>query len=267
MALYTAHFPSFVTDWSWRNRIRNHVAEAVTCSLSTLTVTCAVSMEREFLKRGLVAPERICTIYNGVQRIAPSAPACQLRAGLGISSGAPVVLAIGRFTSQKGFDILLGAVPALVREIPDLRVLLAGDGEMRGMLEAQARELRIADTIQFMGFRQDVPDLLQLATVVVAPSRYEVFPLVPLEAMMAGKPVVASDLPVLREAIVDGRDGLLVPPTSEAVFQGLRAMLTDEQKRQTIGAQAAQRAAQEFGVARMAEGYANLYERLSAGRT
>jgi glycosyltransferase involved in cell wall biosynthesis len=265
-AVYTAHFPSFVTDWSLRNRIRNHLAESVTCSLSALTVTCSVTMEQEYLTRKLVSPHRICTVYNGVRVPAPSQSETLLRADLGLGADAPVVLGIGRFSPQKGFDVLLDAISDLATDVPDVQLVLAGDGEMRGLLEARARERQIADRVAFLGFRDDVADLLYLATVVVVPSRYEVFPLVPLEAMMAGKAVVASDLPVLREAIVSGRDGILAPPTREGLSHGLQTMLKDERKRAVLGAQAARRAAQEFGVERMASAYGRLYSDLSARR-
>lgn len=266
-AVYTAHFPSFITDWSWKNRIRNRVAEFVPCRLVRLTVACSETSRQEYVERGLCAAERVVTIYNGVIAQSPARDPADIRAELKLGACNPVVLAMGRFTLQKGFDVLLSGLPVLLTEVPGVRIILAGDGEERPRLEQQASALGVSHAIRFTGFRSDVADLLEVASVVAVPSRYEAFPLAPLEAMMAGRPVVASDLPALREAIEDGRTGRLIPLEPQAIATALAQLLLDETLRSEMGRRGAVHARDRFGVQRMADRYAAVYGEVLGGGT
>jgi glycosyltransferase involved in cell wall biosynthesis len=135
-----------------------------------------------------------------------------------------------------------------------------GDGEKRGELLGRTKELGVSDAVRFTGFRTDTVNFLYAADVVAVPSRFDVFPLVPLEAMMAERPVVASDLPALREAIDHGTTGLLVPATSEAFAQALAQLLMDASRRREIGRRAGIVARERFGVELMVRQYNALYE-------
>jgi glycosyltransferase involved in cell wall biosynthesis len=114
--------------------------------------------------------------------------------------------------------------------------------------------------------RRDRENLLQLASVVAAPSRYESSGLVVLEAMMAERPVVASDLAVLREAVDDGKTGILVPLTPDRLSAALVGLLGDRDRRRTMGKLAGIRARGCFGADRMAADYAALYQRTAEER-
>lgn len=131
----------------------------------------------------------------------------------------PVVLGLGRLARDKGFDILISALPALRRTRPDIRVVVAGDGPARQELEELARRLGVADCITWQGLvaPDAIPETLRAATVVVVPSRWrEMFGLVALEAAQAGRPVVAARRGGLPEVVENGRTGLLVEPEDPA---------------------------------------------------
>jgi len=260
--VYTAHFPSFVTDWSPGKRVRNRLVEAISVWSASTTVACCQTMRGEYIRRGLAGTGRITTIYNGVAPDGPTRTRELVLRELGIEDPARIVLAVGRFTEQKGFDVLLDAFSDVVRRIPDALLLLAGDGERRRALEQQATELGLASSVRFLGFRRDSRELMHASEVVVVPSRYDVFPLVPLEAMMAARPVVGSSLPVLREAIEPNVTGLLAEPAPGPLAGSIVQILSDPAAAARMGRAGREQAEARFGVDQMVQSYAQLYDRV-----
>ncbi len=119
---------------------------------------------------------------------------------------------IGRLEEQKGHGYLLEAVPAMAAAIPDLQVLLVGDGRLRQALERRCRELAVEERVHFLGTRRDLALLYRAMDVFVLPSLWEGLPLALLKAMAAGLPVVATRVSGVEEVIVEGVNGRLVPP-------------------------------------------------------
>jgi glycosyltransferase involved in cell wall biosynthesis len=165
--------------------------------------------------------DKISVVHNGV----PVLPLPRQHGSAEIGSSAPpVVLTTARLDPQKGLDDLLVAA-ALV---PEARFVVAGDGPQRGHLVARAESLGLSDRVSFLGLRRDVPELLAGCDLFVLPSRYEGLPLAVLEAMAAGKPVVATAIAGTDEAVVPGLTGLLVPPgDGPALAAAIRAILGD----------------------------------------
>lgn len=155
---------------------------------------------------------------------------------------APVLLAAGRLTRQKGFDLLLRALPAVVEQLPGLRVLIAGEGPERRALTGQAARLRLQERVRFLGERGDLAELFAAADGFVLPSRDEGSPYVLLEAMALGLPVVATDVGGVRAQLDGGSNGLLVragdPPALAAAI--LRLLQFPEEAR--LRAETAKRA-------------------------
>ncbi len=148
----------------------------------------------------------------------------------GETFGAPFLLAVGRMRIRKGFEILLHALAAVGERGHRVRLVIAGDGERRESLSALARRLRLGTTVRFAGrcSRSEVARLRQRAGALVVPSTYEGMPLVVLEAMDDGIPVIASAVSGIPEVVVDGETGWLVPPErSGALADALIAALSD----------------------------------------
>lgn len=186
------------------------------------------------------------TIHNGV----PDRGACPPPAGGG------AIGAVGRLEQQKGLDVLLRALV----ELPDARVVLIGDGPERPALTALADQLGVADRVRFAGWVDDPHAALCELDVVALPSRFEAFPLTLVEAMLAARPVVASDVGSVAEAVVDGETGLLVPADDvPALSSALREMLADADRRAAMGRDARQIAARRFTPEAMARAYEALY--------
>jgi glycosyltransferase involved in cell wall biosynthesis len=194
----------------------------------------------------------IRTIRNGVPDLGlvsrPSPPA-----------GAIAVVA--RLDRQKGIDVLLDALA----EVPDASAVIVGDGPERGALVAQAAALGLSGRVTFLGWRDDVRAQLESVDVLVLPSRYEGLPLVVLEAMLAGVPVVATEVGGLRECIEPERTGVLVPPGDpRALAAALRRLLGDADRRERLAAAAREEAVRRFTAKAMADAYERLYLELLA---
>jgi glycosyltransferase involved in cell wall biosynthesis len=200
------------------------------------------------------APGSVRTIHNGV----PDAELVPVtRPGPGI-----VVGCLARLHPVKGLDVLLDAVAPL----PDVRVLVVGDGPARAGLEAQAVRLGMVDRLHLPGFQANARDYLTAMDLFVLPSRAEGFPLSILEAMLAELPVVATPVGSVPEAVVEGETGLLVAPgDADRLSSAIAHLATDEQLRQRFGAEGRRRAAAEFTDTHMADAYRSLYEELVPG--
>jgi glycosyltransferase involved in cell wall biosynthesis len=167
-------------------------------------IVCVSADERD---RGLAAgvTAALVVVPNGVDLDAlRPVPTEQARQRLGMTDR-PTVVCVGRLTEQKGQDLLLAAWPAVLDEVPDAQLVLVGDGPERAALQAVAPR-----SVLFTGARSDVADLLSAADVVALPSRWEGAPLVPLEAMALGRPVVAFAVDGVRSAL--GNTGDVIEP-------------------------------------------------------
>ena len=135
----------------------------------------------------------------------------RLRVALNIRPDVPVILLVGRLKlDEKGQDIMLRAMPAIIARHPDTVLVLAGDGPDRAACEALVDQLRLTQCTRLIGHRSDVPDLMCMADIVTAPSTCEeAFGLVALEAQAADRPVVVSGSGGLCELVDDGRTGLI----------------------------------------------------------
>jgi glycosyltransferase involved in cell wall biosynthesis len=203
-------------------------------------------------------PERLGT-RDPVRRAAA-------RAALEIPEGTPLVLAAARHEYQKGLDVLVEAFPAVLASAPAARLLIAGrDGHQSPRLRAAAGGLESQGVIRFLGARSDVPDLLCAADVFVAPSRWEGLGSVLLEAMALRAPIVASDLPPIREVVRDGETARLSPPGAPAALSAaIVATLTDQERAASQAAAAYERFLARFTIERVADQMAAFYQRALA---
>ena len=159
---------------------------------------------------------------------------------------AKVIGTVARLSPQKALHVLLEAVPAVMREVPDVQVLIVGDGPERSTLENLAVRLGIASHVHFVGNRTDVPDQLFAMDVFALPSLFEGLPLAILEAMAAGRPVVATAVDGVPEIVEDGVTGFLVSPgDAGSLGRALVRLLQDPAAASRFG-EAGRLRAQEF---------------------
>jgi glycosyltransferase involved in cell wall biosynthesis len=194
------------------------------------------------------------TIYNGVPDVAVT-PAEIPREGVTIG----VVAA--SLSPRKGVDVLLRAVAPLV----DTSIVIVGDGPAQPALRELARSLGLDDRVHWVGWSDTPRPYIAAFDILAVPSREEAFPLVILEAMLAGRPVVASAVGSVDEAVIDGSTGRLVPPDDpRALSDALGVLVADPELRDRMGARGRERAVERFSVEAMARSYEAMYDGLAA---
>ncbi len=201
------------------------------------------------LRQAGVGEERIVVIPNGVDlsRFKPAADPLAFRTKHRFEGADRIVLAVGRLSPEKGFDVLIEAFASLQTRMRDVRLVIAGDGPDSSQLRARA-ELS-GDRIHFLGHSEETVGLFAAADLVVAPSRQEGQGIVPLEAMAAGRAVVASRVGGLVETIVEGETGLLVPVGDATALCGtMEMLLNDPQRRAAMGLAGRQRVQQRYSL-------------------
>ncbi|MCP4424407.1 MAG: glycosyltransferase [Chloroflexi bacterium] len=235
-----------------------------TTSLDMKVVAVCEAARQAEIERSRVAPDKVVTIYNGVNIELYNVAARQaVRQEFGIGADALLLGVVGRLHAQKGHSYLFEALRDVRRHLPDVRLLIVGDGRLRSELEAIARQKRVEDAIIFTGSRRDIPELLSAMDLFALPSLWEGLPNAVLEAMAAGLPVVATAVGGAPELVVPGETGLLVPPgDAQALAQAIRLILEDSVLAQSMGSAGRQRVRSQFDIAVMQEKMVGLYGRL-----
>jgi glycosyltransferase involved in cell wall biosynthesis len=186
-------------------------------------------------------------------------------AGLRAELDAKVVIAAGRVTPQKGFDRLLPAWAEVVREHPDWELRIFGNGSSKKRLRKQIEELGIGDSARLMGFTPRLNEELAQSSLYVMSSRREGFPMVLLEAMGVGLPVVSFDCPTgPRDIVREGVDGHVVPNgDGHALATAMSGLMADDARRKAFGAAAVEGAAR-YDIANIAARWEELFEEIAA---
>ena len=183
----------------------------------------------------------------------------RMRKELGIPADAFIVGTVGRLTAVKGQRYLLEAVAKLSRDIPGLFCIFLGDGELLEELKDRAADLGIGEHVLFLGWRDDVAATMSILDVFVLPSLNEGMGRVIVEAMAAGKPIVASDVGGIRNLIGNKENGILVRPADpESLAKGIKDLYGDPEGRERMGEAGRQKAA-AFSDTAMTEKIDTLY--------
>jgi glycosyltransferase involved in cell wall biosynthesis len=215
---------------------------------------------------GIPSP-KIVTIQNGID-ISPYLAAMPIaRSELGWSNNDVVVGCVARLEPEKGVAILLEAFSLVLKHQPNAKLLIAGDGGERERLRSTSGRLGLNGSVHFLGTRSDIPEVLATCNVVALPSIHEGLPMALLEAMAAGKAVVATRVGAIPDVVRDGRSGLLVPPGNVTSFaQALSFLIGDQNKRQEMGVEAHKVVKESYSFNRMIESYEALYQSVLSGR-
>jgi glycosyltransferase involved in cell wall biosynthesis len=183
---------------------------------------CVADYLADAVRETGIAKDRIFTVHNTVA--APPVSASPFSQ----AGRAPTILAAGRLHPKKGYDTLLDALSLLEQEGFAFNAVIAGEGDERERLEAQARRLNLAGNVSLPGWVDDMPAFLAKGDIFAFPSRQEGFPLMLLEAMASGLPVVATAIPGVDEMVADGQTGRSIRPDDARQLAGaIRSIAID----------------------------------------
>jgi glycosyltransferase involved in cell wall biosynthesis len=224
----------------------------------------------ESLKKTLIDDHRIplnkvIKIYNGVELDAYKPDVfCQasseIRKKLRIKNEIFVIGAIGRMVWQKGFEYLIEAASNVIKEYPEARFLIVGEGPLKGKLKVKSEKLRVENKVIFTGFQTDIKEILSAIDILVIPSLLEGFPMITLEAMAMAKPIIATNIDGITEQITDGINGILIPPKDpSAMAQAIITLINNREKAKAMGLAARKKVEQEFSVEKMIKDTEKVY--------
>jgi glycosyltransferase involved in cell wall biosynthesis len=206
-----------------------------------------------------IRPSRIVTIPNGVR--APTVGESTLRTELGLASTDQLVVAVGNLYPVKGHQHLLDALAQLGTRHPALHVAIAGRGQLEDSLRRRAQELQLNRRFHLLGLRSDIGNVLGAADIFALPSLSEGVPLALLEAMLAGRPIVASAVGEIPIVLDGGRAGLLVPAAdAPALANALSTLLSNPALARRVAGAGYARAAERYTLDAMLDAYLALYE-------
>jgi len=250
----------------WKGRVEKAVDRRLATACDKLVGNSDAVVD--YYRKLGVPEDRLERIYSGVaDEPPPAVDPADVRVEIGFPPDAKLALFAGRLAPQKRVGDLLKVLDLLQHVQPDLRTAIVGEGPMRRELEKLAGQYDLAEKVRFLGHRDDVPRLMAAADVVALTSEYEGLPNVVLEAMMLGKPVVATAAPGTTEVVVDGATGVLAPIGDIPLLaRGLRDLVRDPRRAQALGAAGRARALADFRADAMVARFADLYERLAAAK-
>jgi glycosyltransferase involved in cell wall biosynthesis len=266
------HEHANLTDTPWFQKVADFALARST------DVAIAVSRSTATFVTGarLIPADRTHVVYLGVPLGEFSRPRSEqevraARAALGVPDGALAVGTVTRLMPSKGNEYLVTAAPDVIRQVPEARFYVAGEGELQRALESQARELNLGDRFTFVGFTRDVAAVFSALDLVVFPSLWEGTPLTAFEALALGKPIVATDADGLTDILTQGVDARLVPRRDAAALaREIVSLLRDPAARSSLAVNARVTGARydiDVFVRKMEQLYRVLHEARTVRRT
>jgi glycosyltransferase involved in cell wall biosynthesis len=249
-SVFTAHGWVFADGVSWKHKLVGVPSELAFGRLANHIITVSEADHRLTLRYKITDAKRVTVVHNGIEDTPH-----RLESSLGDEVR---LVMVARFAPPKDHELLLRAIKNLQGS---WRLLLIGDGPLRAQAERLAIDLGVADRVEFLGSRPDVPELLAGSDVFVLASNKEGLPISILEGMRAGLPVVASDVGGIPETVRDGENGFLVPRTDPVALRtALQKLIDDPALRQRFGQASRKRFERDFTAQRMFDQTRAIYE-------
>ena len=238
------------------------VLEKITSPITDVIIALTEGEKNDYTAFSVLNPDKIITVHSGVDTdrfVMPHMNIKEKKRSLGLDPDEPVVAAVGWLLPIKGPEYLLKSMADIWPGHPEARLVFAGKGELEDELKAETSRMGVSDKVLFLGWRDDIPEIMQIIDVFVLPSLNEGMGRVLVEAMAAGKPVVASRTGGIPDLIKNGKNGFLVKPgdINDLSF-AINRLLADRKLRDEMGNRG-RAMARNFGVEKMVEKIDGLY--------
>jgi len=260
--IHTVHGFAFHEQSSWFEIKVFSSLEKLASNWCHKIVTVSEFHRKWALELGIGNEEKIIAIPNGIseERVKPTKLKNEIQKELNLE-GKRVLLFTGRLAPQKGVEYLLKAIPFLISKVNEpFVVLVVGDGPLRSYLEDLRKKLEIEQYVKFLGFRNDIGDLLNISDIVVLPSLWEGLSIALLEAMAAGKPIVTTTIGSNLEVVRDGESAILVPPKNpELLASAIIKLIENPELANKLATNAKYRYGKYYTENQMLEKYMDLY--------
>ena len=268
VVVHTIHGAPWYPDGNWISRTFNQVCERWAANRCDHLIGVADAMRELFLDAGIGPKEKFTTIYSGME-VEPFLQSQTLRDAtrrrFGLTDDDIVFGKIARLFRLKGHDELIAAAERVVKQTPNARFLLVGDGILRSQLEAAVRSKGLQDRFIFAGLvpPDEIPALIAAMDIVVHTSLREGLARVLPQGLLSGKPVISYDIDGAREVVLDNRTGFLLPPrdTRQLAARIIQLAHSPELRRQ-FGEEGRRLFARQFDHHYMTERIRGLYESL-----
>jgi len=227
-------------------------------TVSKLNMKKAISLK-------LAGKDKFVNIYSGIRYNKFQGPfnTIKIKQSLHISSSLKIVGMIGRLSEQKAPQFFIQSIPEVLKQHKKTHFILVGDGELRKPLEKLCRRLKIEDCVHFLGYRDDIPELLSIMDVFVLPSLWEGLGRSLTEALYMKRPVIASDVEGVPELIEHGKTGLLVKPKDKnSISSAILYLLKNPDIAIKLGNQGRRRVIDNFEAKKMVHEIDLLYQKL-----
>lgn len=257
MCIHGEHGIDLLDKW------RRILAYKIFIYITDQILTVSDDLRNRFVKQYGLPSHKVKTIINGVnmQKFNPDIQArLKTRQNLGLSDQDIVIGTVGRLSFEKDYETLLRAVAMVILRIPNVRLLIIGDGDLRSALVTLSKQLGIKNYVQFLGVRNDVPYLLNAMDIFALTSICEGMPNTILEAMCVKLPVVATNVGGMPEVVIDGRTGFLVQAKQpQEIAEALIKIITFPKLLNQIREAGYQRVKTYFSLERMVQKYEETY--------
>lgn len=229
-----------------------HYLERITSFMVDHYITVSESVKKHLIQHSQIPGGKISVIYNGVGMTNQNPLQTRnLKKPLEIENEGEIIITVGRLHAQKGHCYLLQAIAKAGKKVPKIKLIIIGEGEEENNLKNLVKSLDLKDKIIFAGLRGDVEKIFPIAELFILPSLWEGMPNAILEAMAAGKPIVATKVGGVPELVVHGETGILVPPEdSDALASAIIGLLRDKLKAKKMGEAGRMRVEEHFNISK-----------------
>lgn len=233
-------------------------------------VTTGEAIKEQLVERNHVLPEKIISIPTGVDLniFDPNQNYKDIRQELSLPEKTPLIGMVSVLRSWKGHDYFINSVESVLKESPEARFIIAGDGPRNEDIKNNIKEKNLTDVIFMLGHRDDIPDIMSSLDILVHPSyANEGIPQTIVQAMAMSVPVVATNLKALMEIVEDGKTGLLTPAKDpQKIAEKIMLLLKDTKLRATLGNNSRKLVLEKFSSEKMLDSTENLYNILASNK-